>query len=132
MLAGMRLMKWFKNENRRIYLQLGETEELRDDRRLLEWIHCHDGTTTIRDVQRGCRCLSEPGVAEQVIEKLLKDGHGSWQPSLHDSHGGRPKRLFLLHRVDTTPEKNERKEVISTVDTVGDPETQIVGDWMVL
>ena len=132
MLAGIRLVKWFKNETRRIYLQLGETEELRDDRRLVEWINCHDGTTTIRDVQRGCRWLSEPGVAEQAIEKLVKDGHGSWQPSLHDSHGGRPKKLFSLHRVDTTPENTAGKEVKSTVDTVDDPETQIVGDWLVL
>ena len=41
-----RLATWFKHEARRVYAMLGETDDDRDQRRLVEWIERKGGSTT--------------------------------------------------------------------------------------
>lgn len=71
MSAAIAITKWFKSETRRIYDMLAESEGDRDTRRLTEWLIKRGGTATVRDVQRGCRYLSEPGKAEEALQRLV-------------------------------------------------------------
>ena len=52
MAAGIRLATWFKGEARRVYALLGESDDDRDRRRLVEWIGRKGGSATPREVQR--------------------------------------------------------------------------------
>ena len=53
MKAGIDLAGWFKAEARRVYALLGETDDDRDRRRLVEWIERKGGSVTAREVQQG-------------------------------------------------------------------------------
>lgn len=131
MAAGIRLANWFKGEARRVYALLGETDEARDQRRLVEWIERKGGSVTARDVQIGCRWLRESGEAEEALGALTKAGWGSWQPS-PPGQRGQPTRRFRL----STPSTVYANSVIPSengntvdVDSVDGPETQADGEW---
>jgi hypothetical protein len=100
MAAGIRLATWFKGEARRVYALLGETDEDRDRRRLVEWIERKGGSATAREVQQGCRWLKEPGVAEAALDDLEKVGWGHWEPSPRGQRG-QPTRYFRLSTPST-------------------------------
>ena len=55
MQAGIKLAQWFKSEARRIYPRLSESDDDRDQRRLIEWIERKGGSVTAREVQQGHR-----------------------------------------------------------------------------
>jgi hypothetical protein len=112
MSAGVALADWFKNEARRVYAMLDETDADRDLRRLIESIERKGGTVTPREVQRGCRWLKEPGKAEAALQDLVNAGHGTWRDSPTTVKGGRPTRSFVLGGVysvdiDETPTSPE-------------------------
>ncbi len=92
--AGITLTTWFKGEARRIYAMLDESETERDQRRLEEWIGRKGGSVTVREVQRGCRWLKEPGVAESALDELAREGRGRWRDVSPTTNGGRPTRVF--------------------------------------
>ena len=70
------MTQWFKHEVRRVYALLCETDEERDERRLVEWIDRKGGAVTARDVQMGCRWLREAGLAEAALNALVQSGQG--------------------------------------------------------
>jgi hypothetical protein len=115
MRAGITLAKWFKNEARRVYAMLSETDVERDDRRLLEWIERKGGSVTAREVQQGCRWLKEPGAAESALEKLVKDGRGIWE-AIPAGQRGQPTRHFRLSTVSTSTVFKKRTGKTNTVD----------------
>ena len=98
MKAGIRLATWFKNEARRVYGMLSETETQQDHRRLAEWVERRGGSATAREAQQGCRWLKEPGTAEAALEELVKAGKGRWQ-STPSGQRGQPTRRFTLNAV---------------------------------
>jgi hypothetical protein len=100
--AGITLANWFKGEARRVYAILGESDEDRDQRRLVEWISRRGGTATAREVQQGCRWLREPGAAEAALEQLVKAGRGTWRDVPTTQRGGRPVRGFMLSTPSTS------------------------------
>jgi hypothetical protein len=102
--AAITLARWFGHEGRRIYGVLGESDEQHEQRRLIEWIEARDGRASVRDVQRGCTWLAEPGKAEAALAKLFNDGCGRWQPVRPTGNGGRPTREFVLHSSSTFDE----------------------------
>jgi len=53
MAAGIALVTWFKGEARRVYALLGESDEDRERRRLVEWLERRGGSATPREVQNG-------------------------------------------------------------------------------
>ena len=55
MKAGIQLAQWFKAEARRVYAQLSESEDDREQRQLIEWIERKGGSVTTREVQQGHR-----------------------------------------------------------------------------
>ncbi len=100
--AGIALTKWFKHEARRTYAVLDETDEERDERRLAEWITRKGGSATVREIQRGCRWLRQPGMAEAALDALAKTGQGHWLDSAPAGNGGRPTRVFAMATLPPT------------------------------
>jgi hypothetical protein len=131
MAAGIRLANWFKGEARRVYALLGESDDDRDRRRLVEWIERKGEAVTPRDVQMGCRWLREAGAAEAALEQLAKAGWGNWEPT-PPGRRGQPTRRFRL----STPSAVNGNSVLPDengntvdVDTIDAPESQADGEW---
>jgi hypothetical protein len=119
--AGIVLAKWYKHEARRVYAMLDESDNERDQRRLVDWIGRKGGTVTPREVQQGCRWLKEPGAAESALEELVKAGRGIWRDVPTTAKGGRPARAFVLSTPSTvheTPAKPEESDRFADVDSV--------------
>lgn len=95
--AGVRLARWFGDEARRVYAILGETDELRESRRLVEWIDRKGGTATVRDLTRGPReYRGDPERAAKALGDLVAAGVGRWEVDDHDGGRGRPADRFRL------------------------------------
>jgi hypothetical protein len=125
MAAGIALATWFKGEARRVYALLGESDEDRDRRRLVEWLERRGGSATPREVQQGCRWLKGPGAAEVALDELAKAGWGVWQDSPTTAKGGRPARVFALSTPSTSTKPHETRDLkgFVDVDTVDAPKT---------
>lgn len=98
--AGVAMTQWFKQEVRRVYALLCETDEERDERRLVEWIDRKGGAVTAREVHMGCRWLREAGLAEAALNALAQSGQGTWEPSPRGARG-QPTRRFRLTTAST-------------------------------
>lgn len=94
--AGVSLSRWFGNEARRVYAILGESDEQRDQRRLVELIQRKGGSVTVRDLMRSARMFSVADAAEQALEELVKAGHGHFEARAIGPAGGHPTRCFVL------------------------------------
>ena len=103
MSAAVRLVEWFKQEARRGYDMLAETEAERHQRRLKEWIERKAAPVTVREVHQGCRWLRPTEKAEQALQALVASGVGSWVKSL-PGQSGQPTRRFHLSPVNGTYE----------------------------
>ncbi|REK24792.1 MAG: DUF3987 domain-containing protein [Planctomycetota bacterium] len=131
MAAGIALATWFKGEARRVYALLGESDEDRDRRRLVEWLERRGASVTPRDVQMGCRWLRAPGAAESALEQLAKAGWGHWEPT-PPGRRGQPTRRFRLstpscvNGIRALPGENTNTVDVDTVDA---PVSQDDGEW---
>ncbi len=95
--AGVVLARWFGNEARRVYAILGESEDGRLSRRLVEWIAGQGGGVTVRDVTHGVRAYrGDPDKAERALSDLVEAGVGCWVTDTHGPQGGRPTQRFRL------------------------------------
>jgi hypothetical protein len=127
--AGVALVRWFCNEARRVYAILGESDEGREARRLVEWIECKGGTVTARDLTRGPReYRGDPERAAKALGELVAAGVGRWEVDAHGPKGGRPADRFRLlsRRGDTgdgdeTPASAGNRVGSVTVATVAKP-----------
>jgi hypothetical protein len=94
MVAGCALADWFGNEARRVYAALGETDEDREQRELIELIRQRGGELTARELQhRRRRYRRDAEEAEAVLQTLVDAGLGRWD---HRQTGGRPQKVFVL------------------------------------
>jgi hypothetical protein len=123
MRRAVTLAEWFKQEARRVYGVLGETDEQRERRQLVEWIARKGGAVTIRELQQGRRGY-KADTAEAALVALVKAGYGTWQDVPTTAKGGRPYRVFRLSTVYTTPENTAENGGSVDVDSVDAPETQ--------
>jgi len=116
MAAGIKLAEWFKHETRRVYAMLSETEEQRDQRRLMEFVERKGGAATPRDVQQGCRWLKQSGAAQAALAQLVNANVGNWEPTPRGQPGQPTQRfrLFAAPTVYGTPPNPEPNG--STVD----------------
>jgi hypothetical protein len=115
--AGISLAKWFGTEARRVYAILGESDEERDQRRLVELIQRKGGSATVRDLMRSARMFLDADVAEQALNELVKAGHGHWQAPPIGPAGGHPTQRFVLALgvdTDTTLDSSTLSGVVST------------------
>jgi hypothetical protein len=116
MAAALRLVEWFKYETLRVYRVLRESDEERDQRRLVEWITNHGGSATAREVQRGNKRFEKADDAEAALNSLAAAGLGEWTDEPPGEEGGRPTRRFTLTATgdsDTTPPAPAFAEVMS-------------------
>ena len=129
--AGIRLARWFGNEWRRLFGMFYETNEVRDQRRLVEWIERKGGSVTARKVQQGHRQFRTAHQAEAALEELAKAGCGNWEPT-PPGRRGQPSRRFVLSTVSTvygnSLKPDENRNTVD-VDSVDGPETQPDDDW---
>jgi hypothetical protein len=72
--AGVTLSRWFGQETRRVYAVLGESEENREQRELVELIRARGGRITVRELMQASRRYRTAGDAEQALAELVKDG----------------------------------------------------------
>lgn len=113
---GVMLADWFANESERVYALLGQSDEDRDRRRLVELIERKGGSVTARDLLRTSRMFANADEAEAALDVLAKGGLGTWQHDDHDGGAGRPVRRFTLaDGVDTIPRFSG-----GGVDTIGE------------
>ncbi|MCC6321729.1 MAG: DUF3987 domain-containing protein [Phycisphaerales bacterium] len=107
--AGVVLARWFGDEARRVYAILGESDEGRESRRLVEWIERKGGTVTVRDLTRGPReYRNDPERAAKALGELVAAGVGRWEVDAHGPKGGRPADRFrLLSRGGDTGDGDE-------------------------
>jgi hypothetical protein len=94
--AGVELSRWFGQEARRVYDILGESDENRDQRQLIELIRRKGGTVTGRDLMRASRLYPAADDAEKALQELADAGLGRWEFDNHDGGPGRPARRFTL------------------------------------
>ena len=131
MAAGIRLATWFKREAVRIYALMGESDDDRNLRRLVEWLERRGDPVSVRDVQQGCRWLRAPGLAEAALEQLVKTGVGLWE-STPPGRRGQPTRRFRLSKsaaVNGNGSKPEENRNTVDVDTVDAPNDQAEDEW---
>ncbi|MFN7022128.1 MAG: hypothetical protein ACK4WH_12480, partial [Phycisphaerales bacterium] len=103
--AGVALARWFGNEARRVYAILGESDEGRESRRLVEWIERKGGAVTTRDLTHGVRAYrGDPDAAERALSALVEAGIGRWEADAHGPKGGRPAQRFRLVSTVTVTE----------------------------
>jgi hypothetical protein len=98
---AIRLISWFKNETKRVYVMLAESDVERAarqaDDRLAAWVMRQGGTVTARDAVGGCRWIVTSDDAEAALKRLADAGRGHWIDKPTDpTIGGRPTRLFVL------------------------------------
>ena len=88
--SGIILAEWFGHEAKRLYLLLGESDDERDRRKLVELISRNGGRITVRELMQASRQYRHDSqAAESTLTALAKDGLGRW---IHDDHGGKPGR----------------------------------------
>lgn len=95
--AGVQLSRWFGREAKRVYAMLSETDEQREDRRLIEWIYRKGGQVTVRQCQQGHRTYRSRDAACAALERLVQLGHGYWETPTPGPRGGRPSETFVMH-----------------------------------
>ena len=126
MKAGIELAEWFKNETRRVYTLLDETDDDRDKRRLIEWIERKGGSVTAAELRRNTRWFKTTPEAEAALNELIKAGVGNWESTL-PGRRGQPTRRFVLSTAstvygnNTNPEENSNTIDVYSVDA---PETR--------
>ncbi|KKM14902.1 hypothetical protein LCGC14_1701420, partial [marine sediment metagenome] len=99
--AGVALSQWFKGEARRVYAMLGESEQDRQQRQLVDRIRRNGGSVTVRELTRASRQFQPAAKAEAALEELAQTGLGQWEDLSTSGQGGRPtRRLRLVDGVD--------------------------------
>ena len=130
MKAGIELAQWFKAEARRVYALLGESDDDREQRRLIEWIERKGGSATARELMRSSRQWATANDAEAVLDDLAAANYGRWMEQPTSSKGGRPTRVFVLADnadVDTTHTKPSENDSCVNVNSVNGPDDEWEG-----
>ncbi|MCK4342443.1 MAG: DUF3987 domain-containing protein [Phycisphaerae bacterium] len=101
MRRAIAVTEWFKSEAQRVYAVLGESEEERERRKLIEWIEHHGGNVTVRDLTHSLhQYRGRADAAKAELDALAKVGFGSWTHPAPGPKGGRPSSRFVLNRAD--------------------------------
>ncbi len=104
--AGVALSRWFGLEARRVYVMMAESDEDRDQRRLVEWIQNRGGSVTARDLTRNHRAYRSTDDARAALDALVEARYGRWDYPQPGPQGGAPAKRFQLINsadIDTTP-----------------------------
>ncbi len=94
--AGIVLVEWFKHETRRIYAHMGESEDTREARTVIQYLKAKGGRGTLRDLARAGVCGGDRGRLEALLDQLCKTGAGDWREVDPTPRGGRRTKVFVL------------------------------------
>ena len=94
--VGVALVRWFGHEARRVYADMGLSEEDRQRQHLVELVRRKGGRITPRDLTRNCRRYATVEAAEQALGELVGLKLGTWQHQPPGGKGGRPQKYFVL------------------------------------
>jgi len=94
--AGVRLVRWFGNEARRVYGLLHEDATEREHRELIELIERRGGAISVRELMRASRAYPQAEDAGAALDALVEAGLGRWETVEPGPQGGRPSRCFSL------------------------------------
>jgi len=123
MRRAIAVVEWFKGEGRRVYAVLGESEEDRARRQLIEWIERRGGAVTVRELTHSLQQYrGRTDAAKADLDALAKAGCGAWEHPAPGPKGGRPSPRFVLATDDTvteTPADAGATEGIGSGDTPG-------------
>ncbi len=120
------MTRWFGNEARRIYAFLGESDEERERRQLVELIANKGGQVPVRDWQR-IRSHRTASDAEAELAALVEAGVGRWEFSKPGPKGGAPSRRFVLTITPDrtgTPDSSPESGVLSVSEVSEGSESQ--------
>jgi hypothetical protein len=101
MQAACDLARWSGNETARIYAELAETPQQREQRELVEFIERRGGAVSVREITQFHRPLrGQRDEAERQLGVLVRNGFGKW----FDDKGSRgpAARKFQIHRASTS------------------------------
>jgi hypothetical protein len=91
------LARWFGREAERIFSQLAETPEQREQRDFVEFIERRGRTVTVRDVITYYRPLrNNRDEAERRLNALVRAGYGEWKET-KGARGPATREFHLLH-----------------------------------
>ncbi|MBM4017429.1 MAG: DUF3987 domain-containing protein [Planctomycetes bacterium] len=93
--AGISIVRWAKNETRRIYAMLREDEDGQAMREILELVERRGGGITVRELQQA-RHYATADEAEEILQKMVTAGLGHWVSMPPGPKGGRPTKCFRL------------------------------------
>ena len=134
--AGVILSRWFANEVRRVYAVMGESEEDREHRQLIELIERKGREITVREIVRSSRIFGNSGDAGVALQGLVDSGDGVWVAPKPGPQGGQPSRRFRLvvSTVDSVDVDNTSADDTKTggsvsVNTVNAPDNGDGGEW---
>ena len=97
--AGVVLARWFGDEARRVYAILGESDEGRESRRLVELIQRKGGNVSGRELVQASRKFPKVADAEAALSALVEAGEGSWETPEQRGRGQPKARRFVLSAV---------------------------------
>ena len=95
--TAVELAEWFREETRRVYAKLAQSDQERRHTELTAWIRQkHQGDVSTRDLVTGRREITDVDQAERILNELLKAGLGDWYLVPTTDKGGAPTRRFRL------------------------------------
>jgi len=101
--AACKLARWSGNEAVRIYDEIAETQEQREQRELVEFIERRGGAVYKREVMQSfTRLKNDKDGTARELDALVKAGRGKWERVDHGGGRGRPARKFRLLRSSTS------------------------------
>jgi hypothetical protein len=96
------LARWFGAEAVRIYASLAETQEQREQHKLIEFIESRSGSVTVRDVMQSYWLLkNKREETETALTRLVAAGRAEWREVKPDGPG-RPTRVCRLLQTSTS------------------------------
>ena len=104
---AIRLVQWFSNEDKRVYAALSQGFASKEHQELLTLLKSKGGRAAPRDLQRWrSRLYVNAEEAELALNRLHREGHGSWVNERHESGRGAPRRVFVLGNCVTANRHN--------------------------
>ncbi len=132
--AGIKLARWFGHEAKRVYADMGTSDEDRTRVRLIELIESRGGRLSPRELTRSCRAYVDTEAAETALNELVGLKLGRWEHPEPSSAGGRPQKYFVLvplrADIGKTPEPSAAGDVSSAQNSLhgGSVSAEVVSD----
>ena len=93
---AIKLIRWFTNEDRRVYAALSGGSAGREDRELVALIENRGRRMSVHDIMRTSSRFGTTEEVETTLNRMAKAGAGRWEWDDHGGGRGAPKRLFVL------------------------------------